>query len=211
MFRVCCFWVMILASAPMSTAGLVTIDAMVPGPFPTSPSFLNASGVAVNNVTRTLSSTGGPGSSGFNGSGQAFLSLTAGQGGTLSYIFSSPLTFADFSVPANANWLMELKVASSNLSSFQVTGFVNSKSYGQLTGTGGIINANFLSAISGDINSLSFRIVNTSSSGVAETITINSVSAVPEPASMLTAGAFSLVGGLLYRRRKAKKIKALTA
>ena len=104
---------------------------------------------------------------------------------------------------------MELNVTSSNLSAFQVTGFVNSKSYGLLTGTGGIINANFLNAISGNINSLSFRITNTGSG--LETIAINSVSAVPEPASMLTTGAFSLIGALVYRRRKAKKVEALTA
>ena len=206
MIRVLCFCLVFLASAPVSTAGLVTIDAMVPGPFPTSPSFLNASGVAVNNVTRNLTSNG---SFGFNAGGQANLALTPGQLGSLSYGFSSPLTVADFSVPTNANWLMELNVTSSNLSAFQVTGFVNSKSYGLLTGTGGIINANFLNAISGNINSLSFRITNTGSG--LETITINSVSAVPEPASMLTAGAFSLIGALVYRRRKAKKVEAIAA
>jgi len=201
---------MILASAPFSTAGLVTIDAMVPGPFPTSPSFLNASGVGVNNVTRTLTGTG---SLGFSGAGEANLALLAGQTGTLTYAFSSPLTVADFSVASNANWLMELNVTSNNLSAFTVTGFVNSTSYGPLTGTGGIINANFLSAISGDINSLSFIITNTGPSGhgFLETISINSVRAVPEPASLLTAGAFSLIGGLVYRRRKAKKRDALTA
>ena len=206
MIRVLCFCLVILASAPVSTAGLVTIDAMVPGPFPTSPSFLNASGVAVNDVTRNLTSNG---SFGFNAGGQANLALTPGQFATLSYSFSSPLTVADFSVPTNANWLMELNVTSSNLSAFQVTGFVNSKSYGLLTGTGGIINANFLNAISGNINSLSFRITNTGSG--LETIAINSVSAVPEPASMLTTGAFSLIGGLVYRRRKAKKVEAIAA
>jgi PEP-CTERM motif len=207
MVRVLCFCLVILASAPMSTAGLVTIDAMVPGPFPTSPSFLNASGVAVNNVTRTLTSNG---SFGFNAGGQANLALTPGQFATLSYVFSSPLTVADFSVATNANWLMELNVTSSNLSAFQVTGFVNSRSYGLLTGTGGIINANFLNAISGNINSLSFRITNNSGPGL-ETIAINSVSAVPEPASLLTAGAFSLIGALVYRRRKVKKVEAMTA
>ena len=206
MIRVLCFCLVILASAPVSTAGLVTIDAMVPGPFPTSPSFLNASGVAVNNVTRTFTTTGGIG---FSPTGQAVFALTPGQLGSLSYGFSSPLTVADFSVATNANWLMELNVTSSNLSAFQVTGFVNSKSYGLLTGTGGIINANFLNAISGNINSLSFRITNTGSG--LETIAINSVSAVPEPASMLTTGAFSLIGALVYRRRKAKKVEALTA
>lgn len=206
MIRVLCFCLVILVSAQVSTAGLVTIDAMVPGPFPTSPSFLNASGVAVNNVTRTLTSNG---SFGFNAGGQANLALTPGQFATLSYGFSSPLTVADFSVPTNANWLMELNVTSSNLSAFQVAGFVNSRSYGLLTGTGGIINANFLNAINGNINSLSFRITNTGSG--LETIAINSVSAVPEPASMLTAGAFSLIGALVYRRRKAKKVEAIAA
>jgi len=207
MIRELCFCLVILASAQVSTAGLVTIDAMVPGPFPTSPSFLNASGVAVNNVTRSLTSNG---SFGFNAGGQANLSLTSGQFATLSYGFSSPLTVADFSVATNANWLMELNVTSSNLSAFQVTGFVNSKSYGLLTGTGGIINANFLNAISGNINSLSFRITNSGPGGL-ETIAINSVSAVPEPASLLTAGAFSLIGALVYRRRKVKKVVAMTA
>ena len=208
MIRVFCFCLMILASAPFSTAGLVTIDAMVPGPFPTSPSFLNASGVGVNNVTRTLTGTG---SLGFSGAGEANLALLAGQTGTLTYAFSSPLTFADFSVASNANWLMELNVTSNNLSAFTVTGFVNSTSYGPLTGTGGIINANFLSAINGNINSLSFRFTNTGPNGFLETISVNSVRAVPEPASLLTAGAFSLIGGLVYRRRKAKKRDALTA
>jgi hypothetical protein len=207
MIRALCFCLVILASAPMSTAGLVTIDAMVPGPFPSSPSFLNASGVAVNNVTRTLSSPSG--GFDFSANGPAIFAAGPGESGTLSYVFSSPLTVADFSVPTNANWLMELNVTSSNLSAFQVTGFVNSRSYGLLTGTGGIINANFLNAISGNINSLTFRITN-SGSGL-ETIAINSVSAVPEPASMLTAGAFSLIGALVYRRRKAKKVEAITA
>ncbi|MCY2979842.1 MAG: PEP-CTERM sorting domain-containing protein [Planctomycetota bacterium] len=180
---------------------------MLPGPFPTSPSFLNASGVAVNYVTRTFTTSGGIG---FSPTGQAVFALAPGQSGSLTYGFSTPLTLADFSTPANTNWLMELNVTSSNLSAFQVTGFVNSVSYGLLTGTGGIINAYFLNAISGNINSLSFRITNTGSSGL-ETIAINSVSAVPEPASMLTAGAFSLIGALVYRRRKAKKVEALTA
>ena len=210
--RAICLCVMFLASAPMSMAGLVTIDAMLPGPFPTTPSFLNASGVAVNNVTRTLSGPAvGNGGFGFSANGQAIFGGAGGQSGTLTYDFSTPLTLADFSTPANANWLMELNVTSSNLSAYTVTGFVNGTSYGPLTGTGNIINAYFLSAVSGDINSLSFLFENTGDPLLFETIQINSVSAVPEPASMLTAGAFSLVGGLLYRRRKAKKIKALTA
>jgi len=210
--QVFCFCVMFLASASMSMAGLVTIDAMAPGAYPTSPSFLNASGVAVNNVTRTLAGpTVGNGGFGFSENGQAIFGGGAGQSGTLTYDFSTPLTLADFSTPANTNWLMQLNVTSSNLSAFTVTGFVNGTSYGPLTGVGGFINANFLSAVSGDINSLSFRFENTGADGFFETIAVNSVSAVPEPASMLTAGAFSLVGGLVYRRRKARKIEALTA
>jgi len=202
-----------LASVPMSMAGLVTIDAMLPPPsFPTSPSFLNASGNPVNNVTRTLSSPNvGNGGFGFSVNGQAIFGGRGGQSGTLTYEFSTPLTLADFSTAANTNWLMELNVTSSNLSAFTVTGFVNGTSYGPLTGTGEIINAYFLSAVSGDINTLSFKFEHTGAGGFFETIQINSVRAVPEPASLLTAGAFSLIGGLVYRRHKAKKMKTLTA
>jgi hypothetical protein len=214
MVRGLCFCLFFLASVPMSMAGLVTIDAMLPPPsFPTSPSFLNASGNPVNNVTRTLSSPSG--GFGFSASGQVIFGGGGGQSGTLTYGFSTPLTLADFSTPANTNWLMELNVTSSNLNAYRVTGFVNGTSYGQLTGPivsgTGIINASFLSAVSGDINSLSFLVENIGDPVLFETLQINSVSAVPEPASMLTAGAFSLVGGLMYRRRKAKKIEVLTA
>lgn len=192
----------------MSNAGLVEIDKMAPGPFPTSPSFLNASGVGINNVVRTLTPIG---ITGFSASGHANIALKDSETATLTYSFASPLTVADFSVPSNANWLMQLEVGSLDLSTFTVEGFVNNTSYGSLgplTGTGGLINADFLGAISGDINSLSFVFTHLGPS--FDIITVHSVSAVPEPTSVLTAGAFSLACGWVYRRRKTKKLEALT-
>ncbi len=41
--------------------------------------------------------------------------------------------------------------------------------------------------------------------GLTDGFTADSLAATPEPASMLTAGVFSLLGAAVYRRRKAKK------
>lgn len=60
----------------------------------------------------------------------------------------------------------------------------------------------FAAGIGPGWNALTFTITNNSVSD--KFISFSELSATPEPASMLTAGCFALVGGIVYRRRRAK-------
>ena len=140
--------------------------------------------------------------------GGGFFNLTSHvffSGDSLSYSLAAPTPTSAF----GGNWLFSLRtVGASPAINASLT--VNTAGGSATSGPLGLVantlnNFNFitLAGLTGNNNITGFTVLFGGIGGV----TVDQIVATPEPASMLTAGCFSLVCGLFYRRRKLAKSK----
>ena len=126
-------------------------------------------------------------------------------GDSLTYSLAAPTATSAF----GGNWLFSLRtlgVTAGSTASLTVDtsgGSATSGPLGLVANTLNNFNFITLAGLTGNNNITGFTVLFGGIGGV----TVDQIVATPEPASMLTAGCFSLVGGLLYRRRKLAKSK----
>lgn len=201
-------FVMLLGLTVVGQAGLVTLDNYSAGGILTPASNINAQGAFASALPSSLLT---PRFSGVAGSAPSGILVDAGS--TITYTFApGSLTSAAYAannggIPnAGGNWLINFNTTSVTdqlTARVTVNNLTAQSTTVDLTGSGSFA-ANFLTAAAGTA-SITSVVFTFSGAGSA---TIDSISATPEPASMLTAGLFTLMGGLVYRRRKAAKIVA---
>jgi len=156
----------------------------------------------------------------FNGSssGTGFLSgFTSVVGGSSSFSATAlsvgngaSITYTGTNLLSNyaPNWLLTFDVDALVGSGASVQLTVNGgPTSGALALAAGMNSLNFLNAAIGVVSVTNVRLDFIAAGGFNGAV-INQIAATPEPASLLTAGMFSLIGGFAYRRRKAKKTVA---
>lgn len=123
-----------------------------------------------------------------------------GGGASIVYNYTGPGAGKDINAYA-PNWLLTFDVSSVFVPTTVSVSVNNGAAVSTLITGAGFNSLNFLDAAANQ--SLVSKVqIDFSAGGI---IVVDRILATPEPASLLTAGAFSLIGGLVYRRRKAVK------